>query len=343
MSATIKDIAQTLNISTSTVSYALNGGPRSVPAAVKDEVLRVARELNYRPNRVAKSLVTRRSHTIGILPTQAAPNLAVSPYFQMAFNGVLNQAEVKGFDVMVFSRAQSTASSAEELVGVLWDGRTDGTVLVAPYDKAPIIPALLQLGAPFTIVNSSVPGAVCVTCDNRHGVELALRHLIELGHRKIGHLAGPTTLEDSRIRREAFEQVMLSSGLEVRPEWIVETEYTSDSGEREAHALLDAHERPTAVFCGNDESALGLLRAARSRGMRLPDDLSVVGFDNIFNCEHMHPPLTTIEQPIGEMGRAAFDALIELIEGRPAESVVMETRLVLRESTAPPPVRVQLI
>ncbi|MBX3110510.1 MAG: LacI family DNA-binding transcriptional regulator [Fimbriimonadaceae bacterium] len=336
MSATIKDIAQKLNISTSTVSYALNGGPRPVPPAVKEEVLRVARELKYRPNRLAKSLVTRRSHTVGILPTLAAPNLAVSPYFQMAFNGVLNQAEIQGYDVLVFSRPQSTASKADDILSVLWDGRTDGTVLIAPYVDAPVIPALLQLGVPFTVVNSRVEGAVCVTCDNRHGVESALNHLVGLGHTKIGHLAGPDVLEDARVRQAAFEDFMRDSGLELRPEWIVKTEYTSESAEQEAHALLDTKDRPTAVFCGNDEAALGLLRAARARGIRMPDELSVVGFDNIFNCEHMHPPLTTVEQPIGEMGKAAFEALIDLIEGRPAQTVVMETRLVVRESTAPP-------
>lgn len=337
MSATIKDIAQRLKISTSTVSYALNGGPRSVPEAVKDEVLRVARELKYRPNRVAKSLVTRRSHTVGILPTQAAPNLAVSPYFQQCFNGVLNQAEVQGFDVLVFARAAASSASADDLVGVLWDGRTDGTVLVAPYKDAPIIPALTLLGAPFTVVNSLIDDAVCVTCDNRHGVELAMAHLVELGHKKIGHMSGPDSLDDAIVRKAAFLDAAEASGLDIREEWIVETEFTSPDAEAKAHRLLDCRERPTAVFCGNDEAALGLIRAARSRGIRVPVELSIVGFDNIFQCEHMQPPLTTIEQPIDRMGKYAFEALVELIEGRSAKSCEMETTLVLRESTAPPP------
>lgn len=336
MGATIKDIAQRLKISTSTVSYALNGGPRPVPEAVKSEVLRVARELKYRPNRVARSLVTRRTNTIGLLPTQALPNLAVSPYFQLCFNGILNEAEETKYDVLVFSQVQPEWGDTEELIDVLWDGRTDGTILVAPLVDSPVVRALSQIGAPFTVVNSSIPGAVCLTCDNRHGVELAMGHLLDLGHRHIAHLAGPATLDDAVARREAFTGICRDSGVHVRPEWILETDFTTSDGEAKAHDLLGQRHRPTAVFCGNDEAAQGLVLAARAHGVRVPEDLSVVGFDNIFQCQHMRPPLTTVEQPISEMGRVAFQQLIELIEGREAASREMETTLVVRESTAPP-------
>ncbi|MES1227862.1 MAG: LacI family DNA-binding transcriptional regulator, partial [Armatimonadota bacterium] len=195
MSATIKDIAKRLNISTSTVSYALNGGPRNVPESVKEEVLRVAKELKYRPNRVARSLVTRRSNTLGVLPTENTINLALSPHFQLCVNGILNQAELHKHDVLIYGRF-TPGEADQDIVTTLSDGRADGIVLIAPFVNAPFFKGLTERGVPFTVVNAKIAGATCFTCDNFKGVYEGVKHLIDLGHTKIGHLAGWLSLHD---------------------------------------------------------------------------------------------------------------------------------------------------
>lgn len=335
MGATIKDIARQLNISTSTVSYALNGGPRNVPEEVKANVLRVAKELNYRPNRIARSLVTRRSNTIGVLPTEAAENLALSPYFQQCLNGILNEAERHRHDVLIYGRVNA-AEATYDTVATLSDGRTDGVLVMAPVVDAPFLSGLVEREVPFCVINARIPDVVCFNVDNASGVRQGVEHLIALGHREIGHLAGRQTLHDGRERKEAFVGVMEEHGLQVRPEWVIETDFTPSSGYDHALALLKSGSLPTAVHCANDEIAQGLYRAAWELGISIPRDLSVVGFDNIPSAGNMLPGLTTVEQPIDRMATAAVLSLMELADGREAKSMVFETALVVRGSTEPP-------
>lgn len=335
MGATIKDIASRLKISTSTVSYALNGGPRTVPDAVKQEVLRVAKELNYRPNRLAKSLVTGRSNTIGVLPTEATQNLAVIPYFQACFNGILNQAEIVKNDVLIYSSFPPNEGTVDDLIRNVSDGRADGIILIAPFLDSPVVAALQDRGIPHTIINASVEDSVCLQCDNRLGVEQAVRHLHDLGHTKIAHLAGLSTMTDGRERRDAFCDVMNQLGLTIRKDWVLETDFSPLSGQMAAMELLkDSSDRPTAIFCANDEIAIGAYHAAWDKQISIPEDLSIVGFDNQGSGTIMLPGLTTIQQPLETMGRDAVSKLISLIEGDCAESTQYETELILRGSTA---------
>lgn len=335
MSATIKDIARTLGISTSTVSYALNDGPRPVPAAVKAEVLRVAKELDYRPNRIAKSLVTRRLHTIGVLPTEASENLPLAPYFQLCLNGIMNQAEALGHDVLIYSRFAAGVEHDQDVVNGLTDGRTDGVVLLAPFVDAPFLKGLSDRGVRFTVVSAVIPGATCFTCDNFAGVHEAIDHLVGLGHKEIAHLAGWQSLQDGIERRAAFLQSMRRHGLQVREDWIRETLFNADTGYEQARALLDSPHRPTAVFCANDEVAVGAYKAAWDLGVPIPLSLSVVGFDDGPPSRVMLPAMTTVAQPIEHMCRNAVSALVDQIENRTSPSRVFQAHLLARGSTAP--------
>jgi DNA-binding LacI/PurR family transcriptional regulator len=337
MGATIKDIARQLKISTSTVSYALNGGPRNVPESVRDEVLRVARELNYRPNRIAKSLVTRRSNTVGLMPTEANPDLTNSPYFQICFNAILNQAEAKAQDVLVFSRFIPKGPALESVLSTLCDGRADGIILLAPFVDSPLLRGLVQREVPFVVTSTETTEAISYTCDNRHGVSVAMNYLRSLGHRRIAHLAGHFGLHDAIERQDAVVSVARELGMEVRPEWIIQSLLNTDVAEEMLTSVLQSADRPTAILCFNDEIAMAAYRAANRLGMRIPADLSVIGFDNSFRCEHMSPALTSVEQPIAKIARCAFDALMALIEGESASSGRFETRLVLRDSACSPP------
>jgi DNA-binding LacI/PurR family transcriptional regulator len=335
---TIKDIARQLNISTSTVSYALNGGPRKVPADVKENVLRLARELNYRPNRVAKSLVTRRSDTIGLVPTQTNPDLSDSPYFHIAFNAILNHAEASSKDLLVFSRFAPDVARADEMVGTLSDGRADGVILLAPFVDSPIAHGLQERGTPCAATSTQIPGVPCFTCDNAHGVRIALEHLRSLGHRKVAHLAGHLSLYDAIQRRDAFKAFAADLGLETKVEWIIQSHLMAELATEALLPILKCANRPTAILCFNDEVASGAYRAAQQLGLRIPDDLSVVGFDNSFRCEQMSPALTSVEQPVEKIARSAFDAVMNQIEGNPSNSAQFDTRLVVRTSTAAPAV-----
>lgn len=334
MGATIKDIARTLKISTSTVSYALNGGPRQVPAAVKEQVLRVARELNYRPNRVARSLVTRRSQTLGILPTQTTENFALSPYFQFCLNGAINEAEIAQHDVLVYSRFMPEGESFEAMIDTMSDGRADGIILIAPIVDSPIVSGLNERGVPIAVVNAEFADIPCFRCNNALGARQAVQHLVQLGHREIAHIAGWMKLQDAIQRYESFKLALAEAGLNYHPEWTLETDFTRFTGEQQAMKLLTMENRPTAIFCANDEIAVGVYHAAWELGIKIPDELSMIGFDNIATSSQMLPGLTTVSQPIEQMGRDAARALLALLCGEEADSFVYQTDLVVRGSTA---------
>ncbi len=335
MAATIKDIARQLSISTSTVSYALNGGPRTVPEEVRQRVLDTARALGYRPNRIARSLVTGRNMTIGVVPSEAAHDLTLIPHFHTCFNGIVNEAEKSRQDVLMFTRA--SAYESEDLFDSLHDGRIDGVIFVAPRTDLPLLCLFRDSQLPFVLVSSDAASrAPAFTCDNREGITQAVDHLISLGHTKIAHIHGMLSLQDGIERLRAFRDAMLAAGLELRDDWILDGQFSPIGGYEAANRLLNVPDRPTAIVCANDEIAVGVYRAVWERNLRIPDTFSVVGFDDALAGRITLPPLTTVRQPIEQMGAAALRALIDLIEGRPAHGRSFGTDLIVRESTCRP-------
>jgi len=336
MAATIKDIARKLNISVSTVSYALNGGPRSVPERVREDVLRVARELDYRPNRLARSLITGRTSTIGVVPSAQHTDLVLSPYLQAALNGIVNTCEALEQDVLIFTRCDQR--EVEKIADSLFDGRVDALIFVAVPHSSGLLDLVRQHRIPYaTISTAEAPDAVQFACDNEQGVRLALQHLAELGHRKIAHLSGTPDLRDAQIRLRAFEPIAKELGLETRPEWSACANFVWDQGRDRALEILALPDRPTAFFCSNDEMALGVCRAAASLGVRVPEDLSVVGFDDAPLAQIATPTITTVQQPVTELARLATHAVLRLIEGEGAvEGKILPNRLIVRSSTSSP-------
>lgn len=336
MATTIKDIARKLNISVSTVSYALNDGPRSVPEHVKLKVKQVAQELNYRPNRVARSLIKGESHVIGIVPTAVRKNMTVSPYFVSALNGVVNACENLNQDVMILTRNSSEDSS--EAVETLLDGRVDGVVFIAPLSDSPAIPRLRELGFPHVVISSSqYPGSPSFQVDNAAGVNLIIDHLVAQGHTKIAHMAGAMDLEDGAERFQAFHDRMAYHGLKVNPNWIVYGQFHTVIALEAARQLLDQPEVPTAVFCANDESALSMLRVALQAGLDPKKDLAIAGFDDTFSSQLAIPPLTTVSQPIERLANEATHALLKTIrEGTSISGKRFSPELIVRDSTLSP-------
>ena len=335
MAATIKDIARTLKISTSTVSYALNGGPRTVPAEVRDRVLETAKSLGYRPNRIARSMITGRTNTYGVVPTEVSINLARSPYSQLILNGILNAAEVLRRDVLIFTGFDQR--EGDHFANTLLDGRVDGVIFLAPPNENPIFAHLEEAQLPYVVTSTDrYPGVPTYTCDNVGGVRSALDHLYQLGHRRIATLYGKLWLDEGELRLQTFRKFMQDHGLEVPPEWMLDGDFTQNTGYEAAEKLLSCSQLPTAVFCANDEMALGFLRAAADRGISIPKQISLVGFDDSPFSFGVTPSLTTVRQPLEEMGAAAIQALEALRQGRPTNNRTFSTRLMVRATTSSP-------
>lgn len=335
MPTTVKDIARQLNLSTSTVCYALNGGPRTVTEEVRKKVLEKARELDYRPNRLARSLVKGSTHTIGVVPPSTETNVFLSPFVQLAWNAIVNEAETSGQDILLFA-AKNLNSPNEPGLGLL-DGRIDGVIFIAPMHNAGPIMSVTERGLPFASICSSpdAPG-VHMTADNAQGIRQAIRHLVELGHERIAHIAGSPDSPDGQIRLEAFKESMRELGLPIPDGYIEQSSFTRSFGYEATLRLLRLKNRPTAIVASNDELGVGACTAAREMGLDVPSDLSVVGFDDTEMASLCYPPLSTIQQPISDMAAAAVRAVIRLAAGQnDVKSICFPTKLVTRASTAP--------
>lgn len=332
--ATIKDIAKTLNISTSTVSYALNGGPRPVPESVRRKVLDLARELDYRPNRVARSLVTRSSGAIGVVPPSVERDVFLSPFVRFVWNAIVNEAEAQGQDLLLF--AGHNRNTPEETGIDLLDGRIDGAVFIAPVANLGTLNFLHDRNFPFTGIAGLDNVGVQFTADNEAGVHSAVEHLVSMGHKRIAHIAGSSSSVDGPLRQQVFIKSMQRFGLEVPDEYIQDGNFTILAGHAAARRLLRLCNPPTAIFAANDEMAFGACTALQQAGLRVPEDVSIVGFDDCDLSISFYPPLTTVRQPVSEMAAAALRSVVRMArDNGVAESASFPTKLVVRRSTGP--------
>lgn len=335
MAATIKDIAKALNLSVSTVSYALNGGPKPVSEEVRAEVLRVAREIGYSPNRVARSLVTRSNRTIGVVPPQIERGSLLGEFVQLTLNAIVNAAEVRHYDLLLLTAYDRT--TPEGVAQILGDSRVDAVILIGPPSEEATFRMLREHGLPFAIVGSGMyDWGAQFRADDEQGVEAAMNHLWNLGHRRIGHLAGRQRVGDAQARAKAYLKFMAERGIDGE-NLLYWGSFNRVDGPIAFEFFDGLPEPPTAIFCANDEMALGLMQAAQTCGLTLPDDLSIVGFDDSRDGAHARPALTSVHQPIDTMATAAFEAVMAQLEmGSPCLGATFATSLVVRESTCPP-------
>jgi len=258
VAATIKDIARKLNISVSTVSYALNGGPRPVPEEVRKRVLETAKELSYRPNRIARSMITGRSQTIGIVPPEVSENVFLSPYLHQVMNGIVNEAGKSHQDLLIFTRYNKT--ECEELMSVLVDGRVDGVIFIAPHFSHKSVELATSTHLPCVAVSGApLHGIASFTVNNEDGIRQAMQHLYDLGHRKIAHIAGVEDMLDSVFRLQAYRQFLTDKGLPLNDNWVRYGEFQIDGGRRALEEFAVMQDRPTAIVCSNDEMAIAAL------------------------------------------------------------------------------------
>jgi len=333
MSVTVRDIAKKLNIGKSTVGYALNGGPKPVSDEVRRQVLEAAREMGYRPNETARSLAKGRTNMIGVVPFQLQRGALNSPFLRVALGAIYDAAEDVGRHVVLFTGYDP--QDLEAMRARSFEARVDGVVLIAPKIDHAMLGYVAAQNLPLAVVASPAPGpGVHFNADNVDGVRQAVEHLASLGHRRIATVAGRADGGDAMERHEAFLAALAIHGLE--PAAVEFGDFTMESGRQAGHRLLNFQVRPTAVFAGNDQMAAGVIRAAHEMGLQVPDDLSVIGFDDDEIASYVTPGLTTIRQPIAEMASAALDAVVQLAQGLPAEERLFPTRLIVRASTASP-------
>ncbi|MES2465046.1 MAG: LacI family DNA-binding transcriptional regulator [Armatimonadota bacterium] len=348
--ATIRDVARESGVSIGTVSNVFNNSTDSIRPETRDRVVEAARRLRYRPNGVARGLVQRRTQTLGIL-FHAGSAMAVSdPYTSAILHGILQGCVPKGYSTLLYPKS---FSNGQYDLNQLADGRADGLLVVAPGRDDTAASALTALGVPVVVVSARQEpkdGILSVDVDNERGGYLATQYLLSLGHRRIAHLSGDPRQRSAYDREAGFRAAMAAEGVAVEEAFVIPCGYHGGEACEPTNRLLRLPHPPTAIFCANDNLAIGVLLAAREAEVSVPEKLSIIGFDDAPAAALITPPLTTIRQPLSEIGRRAAESLIEKIELRSEERksaseadgiaatlpVVLDPTLVVRGSTAAP-------
>jgi DNA-binding LacI/PurR family transcriptional regulator len=319
------DVARAAGVSHQTVWRVINNAP-NVRTGTRERILAVIESLGYRRNQAARSLVLNRSRTIGVLGP-AEPDYGPT----RSLFAVEHAIRGAGYHPLITSAAPE---QARDTLDFLLDQSVEALVVIASHRR--ILSAVDALRSALPVVTLQTGGSATgqnVSIDQRYGVREAMRHLARLGHTRIQYIAGPADFLEAEIRRDAFAGEVLRTGLEPLP--ILVGDWNPDSGYRQAQQLQPD---VTAVMCGNDQMAFGALHALQSAGRRVPEDVSVVGFDDIPEAAHALPPLTTIHQDFARVGQEAVQTLLEQIEHDQQRTIrPLHPRLVVRDSTAAAP------
>jgi LacI family transcriptional regulator len=338
----IKDVAAAAGVSVTTVSHVLNDVAYArVGAETRERVQEAAHRLGYGPNRLAQALRTQRSGMIGFISEE----IATTPHAGRIILGAEETAKARGYNIMIInSTSTGSEASRESDVAALLDRQVDGVLYATMYHRRFTVPRNLA-GLPAVLVDSEDVGQsiASVIPDEEGGARAAVQTLIDAGHTRIGMINNTDDVPATHSRLRAFREILADAGLKFHPE-LVQSEHSEvPGGYQAALRLLQPENRPTAVFCYNDRMAMGLYRAAGELGLRIPDELSVVGFDNQeLIAENLYPALTTVALPHYEMGAWATENLIDAVEGKTdlrlfaAHATVLECPLVVRDSVASP-------
>jgi LacI family transcriptional regulator len=340
---TIKEIARMCGVSTQTVSRVINNRP-DVSPGTRAAVEAAIAATSFQPSAVARSLVHRRSQTLGVV-------VAGLRYFGVAqtLNGITEEAQASGYGVLLKEIDSTEDVDIVPVIDFMVAHRVDGLIIAAPQIGANIATFRAQLSGaspPVVFLKSEAsPGHTTIVIDNRGGAMLATRHLVALGRRRIAHVAGPSLWREAADREEGWRAALQEAGLEPGP--IVPGTWSAESGASALEAVLEQDPDVDGIFVANDQMALGVLRAANDRGIAVPLDLAVVGFDGLDEGAHFTPSLTTIVQPLREIGELGVREAIAATSGPDGDSLdgvlvrahVLATTLVVRESAPDPATR----
>ncbi|WP_307793082.1 LacI family DNA-binding transcriptional regulator [Microbacterium stercoris] len=325
---TIRDVANAAGVSVATVSKVMNGRD-GIAAATSERVLGVVDELGYETSLIASSMRKRRTQVIGVLVAE------FEPFSLQLLNGVSSALQQTAYDILAYAGSVSAGEHAG------WERRSlsrlggtliDGAIIVTP------TVTLDEISVPVVAIDphTGPTGPAVVDTDNVGGARMATEHLISLGHRRIGHLRGRTDLLSAQQREQGYREALMAAGIPIDESLIVDGGYRAARATAAAGELLGRPDRPSAIFAANDVTALEAIRVAASRGLSVPIDLSVIGFDDLPAAGSGRPGLTTIRQPLLEMGTAAVHLLLAMLDGGASERIQMPAELIVRDTTQPP-------
>ena len=331
----IRDVAKHARVSIATVSRTINRVP-TVDKELTKRVWKAIEELNYFPNTQARALVSGRSRLFGLLISEIT-----NPFFPELIQGFEDFAIENNYEILIGS-TNYDPERMEICIRRMIERNVEGVAVMTFGIEGPLLDQLGSRNIPMVFVDTAPPSenVSILAVDYHHGIREGVQHLAALGHRKMAFISGPMLQRSCQLRKDAFLSSAAEVGVRPAPEWLVEGDHTLEGGMRAIEQILLGKERPTAVMCSNDMTAIGALRVLASKGLRVPDDISVVGFDDIHLAEFVYPPLTTVRMSRNDLARAAFSALRSHVEPthiHAKKAWHIQTKLTVRQSTGYPP------
>lgn len=331
MGSTIIDVARKCGYSKTTVSRAY-AEPDSVSEKAKLKIYAAAKSLNYTPNAIARAMVRQRTENIAFIIHEKQSPAVLNPFYSPILEAVMRESARRNYSVFVVTNQDVLLPNGEVYI----KKQMDGVIFVGEASPA-IIGRLREQKIPVVLLNNvlDMPDLLCITTSHYEGAVSAVEHLYQRGHRKIGLLAGQFSPQVNEARYQGYADALSRRGLELDPRYILEIDPTLEAGEGAMARLLALEDRPTGVFCTNDTVAAGAMKAVIRAGLRIPEDVAVVGFDDSSVSRIVEPELTTVRIDMDRMGRLAAEKLFDLIEGTPSAEtrIVIPTELVVRSSS----------
>ena len=330
--ATIYEVSERSGVSLATVSRVLNGTAK-VSAATKQKVLDAMRELNYRPNSAAQSLASNCSNSIGMLVSELH-----GPFFGAMMSEVESVLRAAGKHLII-AAGHSKEDSERDSIEFLRGKGCDGFIFHVDAVKDEYLQQLLEEGVKFVVLNRRIESMAsnCISLDNQYGGYIGTKGLLDAGHRQVAYVAGPQWKADAHERLEGYKRAMTEYGCNIDPRLIVEGDFSSQSGNKAMTHLLSQRIPFTAVACGNDEMAYGVMNCLRAHKLKVPEDISVMGFDNNIMSSYTFPRLTTVNYPVGEIGHMAAKWMLKNLYGQSEHELkyAFKPRLIHRDSVRP--------
>ncbi|MEZ8824256.1 substrate-binding domain-containing protein [Vibrio sp. 10N.261.55.A7] len=328
--ATMKDIARVAGVSTSTVSHVINNS-RYVSEEISERVNKAAKELNYAPSALARSLKMNRTKTIGMLVTTST-----NPFFGEVVKGVERSCYQAGYN-LILCNTEGDSERMKASINTLLQKRVDGVILMCStlegeridvFERYPDIPVVVMDWGPMLFTSDKIQD------NSLRGGYMAAKYLIESGHKEIGCITGPLIRHQAQMRYEGYKRALNEAEIEINPKWIVEADFECEGGYQAFNTMKERGALPSSIFVCNDMMAMGVLNAANEQSVQVPQDISIIGYDDIQLSKFMTPALTTIHQPKYRLGKAAVDTLLEKLDKQSNEAIVvqLEPTLTVRKS-----------
>jgi LacI family transcriptional regulator len=329
---TLHDLARELNLSIATISRALSR-PENVAPLTRQRVLAAVHRHNYTPNGTTRSLRTQQTRTIGVVVSDIR-----NSFFAAVVKAIEDEARANGYTVLICNADEDRAKE-EAALQLLLDRKVSGVINCSTGANLDLLRTFQRSGAVLVDFDreSGLNNVDTVVVDNRRGAELATQHLVDLGHREIATVAGPQHLSNARGRLAGFKDTLRKNGIGLKKAYIQYGNFRQESGFLAAEKLHSLDRPPTALFVANMEMAAGVIAFVRDKAVSIPQEISIVSFDDPLWARYMDPPLTVVSQPVESMGKCTMELLLARLRGgKPVETIVFTPELIIRQSTAPP-------